>query len=293
MIASSDTLIPGQPTGGVRFGSTAPPSAAARDAVFVGLDNEQAPTMGGIYRARLVSNPALEPLVEIGGPVPGEPYGTVFNRIGEALSYDGRYVAFWGAWGDEVRPVTLICSDHGNAAVIAFCKQQHPNGLTVPVPVNQGIFVHDTQAQQTYTDVRTGTDYQDFLYWNFSGRPPGVGHAESEDFEEPRWRSTAFVATGTRRGTVQVAFKGRRALTPGPIDGIYLTQLPASPIVVRTVVETGMMGTLIDSMAPADVPVVSMGIERDGLRNGWLALSAAMGDEEDGWAGIYVTRTAR
>jgi len=33
----------------------------------------------------------------------------------------------------------------------------------------------------------------------------------------------------------------------------------------------------------------SVGIERKGLREGWLTIAASMGNEEDGWAGVYVT----
>lgn len=52
VVADTSTLIPNQPSGGTKtFGSTAPPSAADREMVFVGLDNEEAPTMGGIYMA--------------------------------------------------------------------------------------------------------------------------------------------------------------------------------------------------------------------------------------------------
>ena len=39
--------------------------------------------------------------------------------------------------------------------------------------------------------------------------------------------------------------------------------------------------------------VTSVGIERDGLRNGWLAVAASMGDEENSWAGVYLTRTGK
>ncbi len=50
LIANSDTLIPGTNT---VFGSTAPPSAADRRVVFAGFDNEESPTLGGIYLAPL------------------------------------------------------------------------------------------------------------------------------------------------------------------------------------------------------------------------------------------------
>jgi hypothetical protein len=292
VIASSDTLIPGQPVGGVRFGSTAPPSAADKDAVFLGLDNEETPTLGGIYRAPLATTPQLQTLVRIGEQVPGEQYGTTFNRLGEALSYDGRFVAFWGAWGTDTRPVTLNCPADGQSAVITFCITKYPDGLIVEVPVHQGFFVHDAQTRKTYPVVKTGGEYLDFLYWVFSGRPPGVGDSESEDFEEPRWRSAAFVATYGQGGKTQVAFKARRPTTPVATDGIYLTEAPKSTAIVRTAVETGMDGAMVDPYA-AGLPVTSVGIERDGLRNGWLAVSTSMGNEAAGWAGVYVTRIGK
>ena len=46
--------------------------------------------------------------VLLGAQVPGESQGTGFARVGEVLSYDGRLVGFWGSWGAETRPVTLI-----------------------------------------------------------------------------------------------------------------------------------------------------------------------------------------
>jgi hypothetical protein len=40
----------------------------------------------------------------------------------------------------------------------------------------------------------------------------------------------------------------------------------------------------------AGIPIVSLGIERDGFRNGRLAIAASMATEEEGWAGIYMTQ---
>jgi hypothetical protein len=54
------------------FGSTSPPSAASGKVVFAGFDNEDAPTLGGIYLAPLAQTPSLTTLVSIGGRVPGE-----------------------------------------------------------------------------------------------------------------------------------------------------------------------------------------------------------------------------
>ena len=296
VIASSDTTIPGQPADGVRFASTSPPSASARDAVFLGLDNEEAPTLGGIYLAPLATRPALQTLASIGGQAPGESAGTSFNRLGEALSYDGRFVAYWGAWGTQTRSIMLTCPTDGQAAVIAFCLSKYPNGLTVQVPANQGFFVHDVLTRKALPVAKTGGDYVDFLYWVFSGRPPGVGDGESEDFEEPRWRASSFVAAYSQGSNVQVAFKARRPTTP-VTDGIYLALPSASPSPPppRTVVETMSPATLLDPMAPAGATVVSVGLERDGLRNRWLAITASMLDAvtSDSWAGVYVTRTGK
>ena len=287
VIASSNTVIPGQLS--FRFGSTAPPSAADTSVVFLGLDNEEAPTMGGIYQAPLATNPTLKALVGIGGQVPGEQTGVAFNKLGEALSYDGRFVSFWGAWGLATRSVTLTCPQDGQTEVIAFCNMTYPAGYSVQIPVNQGFFVHDSQTRKTYPVVKTGTEYLDFLYWTFSGRPPGVGESDAEDFEAPRWRSAAFAATYSQASKSQVAFKGRKQ---SMTDGIYLTTATSSPTVITKVIETGMDGSVIDPQA-AGVPVISVGLERDGLRNGWLAIAASMANADTGWAGVYLTRTAR
>lgn len=294
VIASSDTLIPGQPVDGIRFGSTAPPSASSTHAVFLGLDNEDAPTLGAIYRAPLKSLPPLEPLVGINDQVPGEVPGVGFNKLGEGLSYDGRFVGFWGAWGSATRSITLICPEDGQADLIAYCKDTYPDGYVVQIPVNQGFFVHDTQTHQTHAAVKTGTTYLDFLYWVFSGRPPGVGEPDADDPEPPRWRSAAFIASHRKgqEGSAQVAFKGRGTGTPA-VDGIYLTVSPSAKPKVVTLVDSLTPATALDSAAPAGAMVTTVGIERDGLRNGWLAISASMLDAITGeaWAGIYVTRT--
>jgi hypothetical protein len=301
VIADSDTSIPGTAT---NFGSTAPPSAANGQAVFAGFDNEDAPTMGGIYMAPLIgSYPTLTPLVKIGDPVPGEVAGPVFNKMGEGLSFDGRFVGFWGAWGTETTTLILQCVDEGNKDRVAYCKQQYPNGFTTTVPVHQGIFVFDTVTKTTVVVAKAPEDYTDFVYWNFSGLVPGTG--ESDDTGEPaRWRSAQFVAVSglanksSKNSTFTAAFKARTGeVVSGtyvnPIDGIYLGEGQNNgPI--TTVVETGMDGTLIDPAAidpdtKAALPVTSMGIERDGFRSKSLVINVSMGTEEAGWAGIYLT----
>ena len=39
----------------------------------------------------------------IGSQVPGEAAGVTLTKFGEGLSFDGRYVGFWGSWGSESR----------------------------------------------------------------------------------------------------------------------------------------------------------------------------------------------
>lgn len=291
LIANSNTLIPNQPAGGTTvFGSTAPPSAEGETVVFVGLDNEDAPTLGGIYAAPLSPSPALKTIVGIGDLVPGEGDSARFNRLGEGLSFDGRFLAFWGAWGTEMRTVTLICPTEGEQGLLQTCQQQYPNGYNAQVPVHQGIFVYD-MLTGTLTEVaRTTVDFVDFVYWNFSGRPPGVGGGDSgEDVvpEPPRWRSSSFLAVAGQGGdTYQVVFKART----GPVDGIYVTQGPTT-VPVETVCDTTMSGLTIDPEAPSGSIITSVGVEREGLRGNWLVINAGMENASTGevGAGIYVT----
>ena len=292
LIANTETLIPGTHR---PFGSTAPPSAVGRRAVFAGFDNEDNPTRGGIYLAPLEGpTPRLIELIRIGGPVPGEKKGRVFNKLGEGLSFDGRFVAFWGAWGTDTTTRVLQCPDEGNKDRVAYCRQEYPGGYQTTVPVHQGIFVHDLKTGHTRAVAKAPTDFDDFVYWNFSGLVPGAG--SSDDAGEPaRWRFASFVAVSglvdgrPTEATFHAAFKARR----GQVDGIYLVEGPGDPK-IATVVEAGMDGTLLDPAAldpltETPLPVTEMGIERDGFRGRWLVINASMGTEEAGWAGIYLT----
>lgn len=323
---NTHTVIPGT---GVKFGSTAPPSAAQNKAVFAGFDNEDNPTAGGIYLApltpyKLNKQPKLTTLISIGSQVPSEPLNTTFNRLGEGVSFDGRFVAFWGAWGDT-RTVRLYCPNEGNKDRIAYCKSAQSGSTYDPntdnwyqdkqVPINQGIFVHDTSTNKTFKIARTVADFSDFTYWNFSGRAPGVGEGEEgeegdEDGELARWRSGSFMAVSGKGVNYHVAFKARTGslnddhVYVNPVDGIYLRNGKGpQQSEILALVETGMDGTSLDPEAlfdddennttppvplPVPLPVTEMGIERDGFRKGHLVINASMGTEEAGWAGIYM-----
>ena len=290
LIASSDTLIPNQPAGGtVVFGSTAPPSAAKGTAVFVGLDNEDNPSMGGIYAARISPSPTLDTIVGIGSQVPGERSGVTFNRLGEGLSFDGRYVAFWGAWGANTKLRVLQCATDGNKDVIAACNAMYPNGYKAKIPVNQGIFIYDLDEGTLTPVAKTPGEFDDFVYWVFSGRPPAAGSStEGGEAEPPRWRSSSFIAVaGQSDETYKVTFK---ALI-GSVDGIYLAQGPEAPPIL-TVLDTYMPGKDIDpAAAPEGSSIVTVGMERDGLRGDWFVVTASMlnADTTLSNAGVYVT----
>lgn len=305
MIASSlSTLIPNQPAGGaVKFGATAGPSSANGYVAFTGWDVEEAPTMGGIYRAPMAPSPALQTLIGIGQQVPGEPEGSTFRNFGEGLSMsaDGRYVAAWGTWGSETTSKTLYCPVDGNVDLLAYCNATYPDGLVVNVPVKQGIFVADAQTQQVFAIAKAGQDgITDFLFWGFSGAPPGVGGSEDDDREPPRWRSAAFAALASKAGALygnpaapspyQVAFKATR----NGVAGIYLRKGQiAAPLDV--VVEALLsQGQSIDPQAPVGSIATAVGIERDGFRHENLAITVSMLYEtvetSIGWAGLYLAK---
>ena len=294
LIANSDTVIPGQGEGGsVVFGSTAPPSAANGEMVFLGLDNEDDPKMGGIYEAPLISAPPLEPLVQLGSQVPGEADGVTFTRLGEALSFDGRYVGFWGAWGKGTRARMLTCAADGNADMIAICNTMYPNGFEAQEPAQQGIFVYDTTTKTLYPIAKNNNgEFDDFVYWVFSGRPPNVGQSDGgEVTEPPRWRSSTFVSVAGTMGGGPDAFEVAFKAGTGSVDGVYLAQGPtAAPI--QTVIDTTFNGTDIDPDAPAGSTVSTVGFERDGLRNNWLAVMSSMLDPitSESGTGVYITQ---
>ena len=295
--------------------------------MFAGFDNEQAPTLGGIYLARLRPEPPLTTLVSIGKRVPGEARNVTFNGLGEGGAFDGRFVGFWGAWGDETETVRLYCPTEGNQDRIDYCNQQlvcEDTGLTLgaanitcdetgcyqvtAVPINQGIFVHDVATRTTRRVADTAGPLDDFLFWNFSGKTPctGGGHSEEggeDDGEPARWRSSAFVAvSGGPGATYQTAFRARTADLVGgvhvdPVDGIYLRHGPGQGQAVVTVLDTTMDGQLLDPEAPEGSTVAELGLEREGLRGDWLVVSAKIGiegsEEDDGMAGVYATHVNR
>jgi hypothetical protein len=292
LVADSRTDIPGY--AGTTFGSTAPPSAAQNRIVFLGVDNEAAPTRGGIYLAELDAGKdpnAASPLatiVSIGQPVMSSA-GAVFTQFKEALSFDGRHVGYWGAWGDSMRAVTVDCDSIENQMRRAFCFERddgdtsgsgYPgDGLfTFDVPVNQGFFITDVSTLETRLVAETGADYLDFIYWNFSGKVPGA--EDEEDGEPARWRSSSFMAIDGWNA----AFKATPAFGEVALYLLFEDEL-------SVIAQVGMDGSLLDPEAVDNsgqgLAISSVGIERDGYRRGQLAFSASMTDGASSMAGVY------
>lgn len=303
MLASSGTDIPNLPPSfaPITFDSTSPPSVAGDYAVFLGLDYELDPRYGGIYRVPLKGG-ELEPLVEIGKVLPNSKTSELI-RIGEGLSYDGRYLAFWAAWGTEFKTIRLNCPVDGNQDIRNYCDGVDPNSIYDPetrqwyqlhqVPVEQGIVVMDTQTGMEWVVSSTNGDFNDFVYWTYSGHVPGDD--SDEEAEPPRWRGGSFMAVSDGF----VVFKARTATLNtkmeyvGIVDGLYAVDAPFSSM-RSTLIETGMDGSVIDpSLAPGTMPVTNFGIERDGFRGKYLAVAVTMANEEAGWGGVYSTELQR
>lgn len=228
-------------------------------------------------------------MVPIGAPVPGE-YGETFAKFGEGLSVSssGRHVAFWGAWGEGTRTLVRACPVDGNTALIDFCNEQHPDGFETTVPVHQGIFVYDTVRGSLTGVAKTGRDdIDEFLYWVYSGRPPNAGGGEEGDeAEPPRWRSSAFASVWSRSGpNYQVAFKAPRGT-----DGIHVRSGATSSLLpLWTAIAVGDPGPDVDPEAPAGSGVTAIGLEREGLRKGRLAITrhdAPRGRDRGGDGGL-------
>lgn len=288
-IADSDTLIPGTST---KFGSTAPPSAADHTVVFAGFDNEETPTLGGIYQASAPSY-ALTAIATIGQSSPDNP-SLAFTKYGEAISYDGRNIGFWAALGNSTRTVRLHCPTDGNQAIIAACIEQCPatdsdgNYCEKEVPVEQGFYVSRPNGSlSVIARAGDGKPFKDFLFWTFSGRPPGVGDADAEETEPPRWRSSAFASVSRNENSVATAFKAVRA-----DDAVGIFVKPALFKAVIPVIVVGNDAAAVDAAAPAGAKISAIGLERDGLRRCVLAVNASFlnPDTSASWAGVYTWR---
>ena len=141
--------------------------------------------------------------------------------------------------------------------------------------VDQGFFVTDVTSLETRLLAETGGDFLDFVYWNFSGKIPG--EEGEEDGEFARWQSSSFLAVDGWNAV----FRGDKTDSASGLYGVFGGHR-------STVVEIGMDGGIVDPDA-LGLPIVSLGVERDGFRNGWLAINASMTDGTASMAGVYVS----
>ncbi|MEY4376030.1 MAG: hypothetical protein RJB26_580, partial [Pseudomonadota bacterium] len=176
----------------------------------------------------------------------------------------------------------------------AYCLSVTPPGTTREVPVNQGFFVRDMDKRTLVPVATTGATLVDFMYWNFSGRVPGQGGGdEAEDIEEPaRWRTATFGALSWDEEAGQAVVKARSG---DGQDGLYASVVKnkraSAPVAL---LKTGQSAITLDTAAPAGSLITSLGLERDGFRGKWLAITAGMlavnGTVETTWGGVYVAK---
>ena len=303
MIANTDMAIPGPPSmryKEVKFGSTAPPSVFGDKVVFLGLDNEDDPHFGGIFISEIKSEAPLTKLVSIGEEPPNMDFKMPpLTRIGEGLSFDGRFIAFWAAWGEETKTIRLFCPTDANPDIQVYCAGVDPLSRydddydrwyqDKEVPVNQGIFFYDLITKKTFLASKTPADFADFIFWGYSGRVPGSG-AET-DAEPPRWRSATFltISEGELVFKARTGYLGKHNEYFDPIDGLYLAN-PLAGKPLEAVAVMGMDGALFDQhLTPGTMPVTGVGVEREGFRGNKLVITLAMANEEEGWGGVYIT----
>ena len=246
-------------------------------------------------------------------------------------------MAFWGSWGEEVEDIVLCCPQTGNKDRRDFCNNVEvydpvtgsepgdvnsicagddgfdkdlcgrKNGVDIcyqvkTVSVSQGIFVHDSDSDDdsiTAVAKATVTEGTDFIFWNYSGKPPQAGKEpdeESDSAEPPRWRASSTLALSQYNS---VAYK----LKDGDTVGIYHWKDEGVDS-GRVIVETGQNCTDLDALGVADdgetpLSVESVAMERDSFRGTNLvvsvacALEATDGDDDEeevegDWGGIYL-----
>ena len=174
---------------------------------------------GGLYKAKLDGKnfPKLEPLVTHETIVPGVAGNHKFARFGEGLSYDGKAVAFWASWGDEVYEFDQCCPDHGNKDRMDFCNGLDPlsiDGTAEPIgcwyqklsiPQHQGIFVYRDGdlhlVKEAHIDADGIGSY--FLQWNYSGKPPSAGGG-SDGGHDGRMLDEDSDAAGKRYAVISI-----------------------------------------------------------------------------------------
>jgi hypothetical protein len=131
----------------------------------------------------------------------------------------------------EVDGTIEIIGDPNSVCDLTGCWQEKE------VPDNQGIFVLNTLTGTVKLVASTEDgEFDDFVYWNYSGMPPGAhggeggkavgneggGDKGGDDADPPRWRSAAFSAVSSDPAE-RVAFKGFTGSLD--VNNVYTTLL--------------------------------------------------------------------
>ena len=265
-LADTQTGIPNR-LGGVKFGSTAPPSAAKGSAMFIGSDNEAQPTHGGIFQAPLVDSPTLTERVSIGDSAPGS---APFTKFSESLSYTGQYVAFHGYTGDDY---PYLSDDKLS--------------IVGDINADQGVYLLDLENDVLLTVADNSLDamFESFVFVNeIRG-----GHNAGQQ------RFSPFLAVDD---SGNVVFKAVESETPGqdqPVVGLWVYSLIEQSL--TKILDTNTLASLLEPGAPEGALIDEFGVERNGFNSGWLAINATVSDERNGsgdyaMSGIYLARVS-
>lgn len=297
LIADQRTLMPtNDPDAKIyEFGTFNSPTVYGDRVVFTGFDDPITRNAGGIFIANIEADPVIEKLVAIGDSFADLKIERI-EQIGNDVSFDGQYVAFWASWGDVTRNIRLNCPTEGDPTLIAYCNGVDPASLydkekavwyqTKDVPAYQGIFLYNIKEGTLYLAAKTGRRVSDFVFWNYSGDVNGA--------DTPRWRPSVSLTTSNG----DVVYKARFGKVDvdgryyNPVDGLYMRD-PVANTPVLMLVETGMEGSYIDPTTPMgatySLPITNVDIDRDGFRGDKLAVLANMSDGNVLWGGIYYT----
>ncbi|KAL3801388.1 hypothetical protein HJC23_006998 [Cyclotella cryptica] len=292
------------------FGSTAPPSVADGNMVFLGLDNEEDPQCGGIYLANMkgMNYPTLTPLVDLETKVPGQ-NDALFTTLGEVLSFDGNAVSFWGSWNNDVKEVRLCCPTSGNKDLQDYCshlgdydpntgtQEGDPNTITnqiidecpplddgysryqvKTVPVHQGFFVHDGNSIKIIHTI-VADAHNDLIYWNYSGKPPAMGPQEKRGkaFRHLDENEDSEASEPPRwRSSAFTALSSKDDImfkqTEGGLTGIWHWD---GKRITQIVVDGDPCSDLDNSPDAVSLIIDSISIERDSYRSSQLVIAAA------------------
>ena len=289
------SLIPG--LANTLFGYLSPPSAGGYDtAALIGLDkpivwtSTQNPTWGAVSKMHLTKNAYFPSYVKLGYKVPGVSGAAYFTRFGDTVSWNGRYILFWGSWGTAFKPVKMVCPTEGDPEAIQSCNAKYQTTPTpvMQVPVNQAIVIFDDRPKTSRLIDRTNGTGDDFVFWKYSSA-------------DQTWHPSIQLALDSEANSLPspqtwVAFKMRKGVI-GPADGLWSSFSDHIYLTVGLNAKTDLLATgttdgiVLDPKATG-MKVVELELEREGLRNKILGVQARMQNlaGSGGLAGIYLSK---